>query len=135
MNQIPNSFFDQYDFVWSACALEHLGSLQHGAEFIKNSLKYLKPGGVAVRTTEFNLSSNDATLESPSCSIYREKDITQLVQELEQEGYDVKPLDLNTGGSSVDNYIDTPPYGFSPHLKLELASFVVTSIGLIISKK
>jgi 2-polyprenyl-3-methyl-5-hydroxy-6-metoxy-1,4-benzoquinol methylase len=135
MNQIPQDLFDHYDFVWSACALEHLGSLQNGAEFIKNSLKCLKSGGVAVHTTEFNLSSNDATLESPGCSIYREKDIRKLIHELELEGYDVKPLNLNTGGSSVDNHIDAPPYGLSPHLKLELDNFIVTSIGLIISKK
>jgi SAM-dependent methyltransferase len=135
MNQIPTELSGQYDFVWSACALEHLGSLQHGAEFIKNSLKCLKPGGVAVHTTEFNLSSNESTLETSGCSIYREKDIRQLIHELGLEGYDVKPLNLNTGGSSVDNYIDAPPYGLSPHLKLELANYVVTSIGLIIAKK
>jgi cyclopropane fatty-acyl-phospholipid synthase-like methyltransferase len=135
MNQIPSNFFNQYDFVWSACALEHLGSLHHGMDFIKNSLKCLKPGGMAVHTTEFNLSSNELTLETSGCSIYREKDIRQLIQELEPEGYLVKPLNLNTGGSSVDSYIDAPPYGLSPHLKLELANYLVTSIGIIITKK
>lgn len=135
MNQISVGLQGQYDFVWSACALEHLGSLQHGLEFIKNSLRCLKKGGVAVHTTEFNLSSNDATLETPGCSIYREKDIRQLINELQLDGYEVKPLNLNTGGSPVDNFIDAPPYGLSPHLKLELANYVVTSIGLIITKK
>ena len=135
MNEIPRKLSNRYDFVWSACALEHLGSLNHGIDFIKNSLKCLKPGGVAVHTTEFNLSSKESTLETPGCSIYREKDIRQLIHELEQEGHEVKPLNLNTGGSSVDNYIDAPPYGLSPHLKLELANYVVTSIGIIITKK
>lgn len=135
MNQIPIAFHGQYDFVWSACALEHLGSLNHGLQFIKNSLKCLKPGGVAVHTTEFNLSSNDITLETPGCSIYREKDIRQLIKELELDGHEVKPLNLNTGGSSVDNFIDAPPYGLSPHLKLVISNYVVTSIGLIITTK
>jgi 2-polyprenyl-3-methyl-5-hydroxy-6-metoxy-1,4-benzoquinol methylase len=135
MNQIPAGLHGQYDFVWSACALEHLGSLDNGLQFIKNSLKCLKSGGVAVHTTEFNLSSNEATLETSGCSIYREKDIRQLIHELELDGHKVKPLNLNTGGSSVDNYIDAPPYGLSPHLKLELANYVVTSIGLIVAKK
>jgi len=135
MNQIPADLLGQFDFVWSACALEHLGSLENGLRFVKNSLKCLKPGGVAVHTTEFNLSSNDVTLETAGCSIYREKDIRHLINELEIEGHEVRPLNLNTGNSSVDNFIDAPPYSLSPHLKLELANFIVTSVGLIITKK
>ena len=134
MNDIPHSFYDQYDFVWSACALEHLGSLKHGLDFIKHSVRCLKPGGIAVHTTEFNLSSNEKTLESKDCSIYRAQDIQKLIIDLEAQGYEVKPLNLCTGNKSVDNYIDLPPYRFSPHLKLELAKYVVTSIGLIIRR-
>lgn len=135
MNTIPKRFDGQFDFTWSACALEHLGSLQHGLDFIKNSVRCLKPGGVAVHTTEFNLLSDDATVETPSCSIYRARDIKKLIAELESEGYTVSPLNLNTGAMKVDNHIDAPPYGFSPHLKLLLSEYVVTSIGLIIRRK
>jgi hypothetical protein len=135
MNEIPEALFEQYDFVWSACALKYLGSLEHGIKFIKNSLKCLKSGGVAVHTTEFNLSSRESTLETLGCSIYRERDILQLIDELEFYGYNVKLLNLNSGDSSVDSHIDTPPYGLSPHLKLELSNYIVTSIGLIITKK
>ena len=133
MNHIPEKL-NGFDFVWSACALEHLGSLNHGVEFIKNSLKCLKPGGVAVHTTEFNLSSNDETFETEGCSVYRRQDIDRLVSELEAEGYRVEPVNYNAGNKSVDNYIDIPPYGFSPHLKLLLESYVITSIGLIIHR-
>lgn len=134
MNQVPPEFAGQYDFVWSACALEHLGSLRHGMEFIKNSLRCLQPGGIAVHTTEFNLSSYDHTFESPGCSLYRARDMLQLVAEMEEEGYEVAPLNLNSGSMSVDRHIDLPPYGFSPHIKLMLEGYVVTSIGLIIRK-
>jgi 2-polyprenyl-3-methyl-5-hydroxy-6-metoxy-1,4-benzoquinol methylase len=134
MNQIPESFFGQFDFVWSACALEHLGSLQHGLQFIKNSLKCLKAGGVAVHTTEFNLSSDEVTFESPACSLYRARDIRELIRDLEHEGYEVAPLNLNRGHLAVDRHIDIPPYGFSPHIKLLLEGYVVTSIGLKIQK-
>jgi cyclopropane fatty-acyl-phospholipid synthase-like methyltransferase len=134
MNAIPLEFFERFDFVWSACALEHLGSLQHGMNFIKNSLRCIKPGGVVVHTTEFNLSSNDQTLESPSCSIYRARDIKELINEVEAEGFVVAPLNLNYGDKLVDRHIDLPPYGFSPHIKLMLEGYVVTSIGLIIHK-
>lgn len=134
MNDIPEELYGMFDFTWSACALEHLGSLNHGLEFIKNSLKCLKPGGVAVHTTEFNLSSDDETCEHPSCSIYRAKDIRQLVIELEGSGFVVEPLNLNTGEGKVDIHVDIPPFSMSPHLKLLLGDYVVTSIGLVVSK-
>ena len=57
MNDIDADLSGQFDFCWSSCALEHLGSLQHGLDFIENSLAILKPGGIAIHTTEFNLSS------------------------------------------------------------------------------
>jgi len=132
MNQIPEDLHDQFDFVWSACCFEHLGSLRHGMDLVLNSCRCLKPGGVAVHTTEFNLSSKTDTIETPSCSVYRESDIRQLIGELQAAGYDVAPLNLNTGDSPVDRHIDVPPFGFSPHLKLLLEGTVVTSIGLII---
>lgn len=134
MNDIPADLEGKFDFVWSACALEHLGSLQHGLDFIKNSVRCLKEGGVAVHTTEFNVSSNDTTCEDPNCSIYRARDIERLMVELEAEGYQVEPLNLNTGGGKVDHHVDIPPYGFSPHLKLMLSGYVVTSIGFIVRR-
>jgi len=133
MNAIPLEL-SGFDFVWSACALEHLGSLKHGIEFVKNSIKCLKPGGVAVHTTEFNLSSNEDTFETEGCSVYRKKDIELLVNELEAEGYKVEPVNYNSGHQKVDMYIDIPPYGFSPHLKLLLDNYVITSIGIIIMR-
>lgn len=36
MNDIPNDIMG-YDFCWSTCALEHLGSIKLGLEFIKNN--------------------------------------------------------------------------------------------------
>lgn len=133
MNEIPEDI-SGYDFTWSACALEHLGSLDHGINFIVNTTKCLRPRGVAVHTTEFNLSSKEETLESINCSIYREKDIVELAIRLESVGCTLEVLNLNTGDMSVDKYIDVPPFGFSPHLKLILESYVVTSIGLIVTK-
>jgi len=134
MNLIPDNLSEQFDFVWSACCFEHLGSLRHGMDFVLNSCRCLKPGGVAVHTTEFNLSSKTDTIETPSCSVYRESDIRQLIGELQAAGYEIASLNLNTGDRPVDRHIDVPPYGFSPHLKLLLEGTVVTSIGLIIRR-
>lgn len=99
----------------------------------EQSLKTLRPGGLAVHTTEFNLSSNDATFEHPTLSLFRKRDIEDLYARLIAAGHKVWPLNLHPGTGPADAHIDLPPYG-TPHLKLEVASYVTTSIGLVVEK-
>jgi SAM-dependent methyltransferase len=134
MNAIPASLDGQFDCCWSSCSLEHLGSLKHGLDFIENSLRTLKPGGIAVHTTEFNLSSNEETVETPGLSIYRRQDIEGLVARLVEQGHEVLPLNLHPGFDPVDEHIDVPPYGL-PHLKLMVAKMAVTSVGIVVRKR
>lgn len=133
MNNIPNDLRN-FDVCWSSCCFEHLGSLKKGLDFVVNSLDTLKPGGIAIHTTEFNLSSNDDTLESPLLSIYRKCDIEGLLSRLVHAGHEVWPLNLHPGSGKVDEHIDLPPYAL-PHLKLEIGKYVCTSLGLIIRKR
>jgi hypothetical protein len=95
MNCIPPHLVGRFDFCWSACCLEHLGSIEHGLRFIENSMSTLKIGGIAAHTTEFNLSSNENTLESRDLSIFRKCDMEGAVKRLEEAGYYVEPLDLS----------------------------------------
>jgi hypothetical protein len=119
MNGLPAHLAAQFDFCWSSCALEHLGSLKHGTKFIKGSLDLLKPGGIAVHTTEFNLSSDDRTIESEGLSVYRRRDIEELVQEIEGEGHTVEPIDWTRGNGLAETVVDLPPWGRGePHLRL-----------------
>src|SRR5688500_10202229 len=78
MNDIPSDLTG-FDFNWSSCSFEHLGSLEKGFMFLKNQLKTLKPGGWAVHTTEYNISSNDETQENNDTVIYRHRDIEKIV--------------------------------------------------------
>jgi hypothetical protein len=130
MNDIPADLHD-FDFTWSACALEHLGSLYHGRNFVEATLATLRPGGVAVHTTEFNCSSDAATLENGGTVLFRRRDVIDLCQYLESQGHEVT-LNLHQGNLSLDHHIDVPPYSADKHLKLRLSEFVTTSIGLII---
>ncbi len=123
-----------FDFVWSSCAFEHLGSLEKGLSFVVNAMRCLKPGGIAVHTTEFNLSSNLSTIQSPDLVVYRRHDIEGLMRTLTQAGYEVLPLNLNPGGGALDRYVDLPPYRHEPHLRLKLDRFVLTSIGLAVRR-
>jgi hypothetical protein len=134
MNSIPADLSGQFDFCWSTCSFEHLGSLEHGKRFVEASVATLRPGGVAVHTTEFNLSSNADTFESRDLSIYRRCDIEDLVHRLHRAGCRVEPIEWNPKTGFVDDYVDLPPYRQSPHLRLRIGEFDCTSIGLIIVK-
>ncbi|MEG2497610.1 hypothetical protein [Brevundimonas sp.] len=134
MNVIPTEFKD-YDLCWSSCCLEHLGSLQHGIDFIINSVENtLKIGGVAIHTTELNLSSNDHTVETGHTVLYRRKDLEQLVRQLEDRGHTVQPFLIAPDSLVIDGFVDTPPYEAPPHLKLALGGYVTTSAGLVIRR-
>lgn len=133
MNSIPENI-EGYDFTWSACAFEHLGSIQKGLEFVKNSIKCLKPGGIAVHTTEFNAHSNEETVESGATVLFRQKDIRKLESELALEGHNIS-LNFNFGDSRLDKFYDVPPYSDYTHLKLLIDKHVTTSLGVFIKKK
>ena len=132
MNAIPASLRD-FDFTWSACALEHLGSLKHGAEFILNSLRTLRPGGVAVHTTEYNLDNGSGTLEQGATVLFRRQDLEPVLRAAVSQGCEVS-VNWSPGAGQLDSHIDCPPYSPDRHLKLSIEPYVTTSIGLIIEK-
>lgn len=123
-----------FDFCWSACALEHLGSIAAGLDFIEASLETLRPGGVAVHTTEFNLVSDEDTVDHQGTVLFRARDLRALAERLTARGHHVAPLDLAPGDAPLDRYLDLPPYNPEPHLKLALEGFETTSVGLIVAK-
>jgi hypothetical protein len=87
-----------------------------------------------VHTTEFNLSSDDRTIESEGLSVYR-RDIEELVQEIEGGGQTVEPIDWTRGNGLAKTVVDLPPWGRGePHLRLLLGDFECTSIGLLIRR-
>ena len=141
MNRIPDDLAG-YDFTWSTCSFEHCGDLALGLEFLERQMDCLRPGGIAVHTTEFNLSSNDATLAEGPCVIYRLRDVESVCRRLVDRGHTVEPLDVDPGRDPLDAVVDTPPYhqwATDPparikHLRLNLAGYVSTSIALIIRK-
>jgi Methyltransferase domain len=130
MKDIPHDL-KNFDFTWSACALEHLGSLDEGCKFIERTLTTLRPGGIAIHTTELNCSSDDETIEHGGTVLFRRKDIIALCQRLAAQGHEMT-LNLNMGNLPLDHYVDHPPYNPDKHLKLRLEEFVTTSIGLIV---
>ncbi len=133
MNAIDADLRD-FDFCWSSCCYEHLGSIEHGLAFIHESMRTLKPGGISVHTTELNLSSDDVTFESPHLSLFRKQDFRRLATELRAMGHSVSPICFYPGAHPIDNHVDLPPYQSDPHLRLDLAGFASTSFGIIVQR-
>ncbi|MBT9315238.1 class I SAM-dependent methyltransferase [Leptothoe spongobia] len=132
MNQIPNDL-QNFDFIWSSCSLEHLGTLSLGEQFIYNAMNCLKPGGLAIHTTEYNVSSNFFTIRRGDTALYRRRDIKRIARNLRKQGHKID-VDFTLGTLPKDSFIDLPPYKHNPHLKLKFAGYVITSIGLVIKK-
>jgi hypothetical protein len=145
MNAIPYDLRD-FDFCWSICAVEPLGSISHGLDFLENCLETLKPGGVSVHTTEYNFFSDTETLESGPTVLFLRRHLEEIAARLRAKGHHVAELDFDTGGGPIDTYIDLPPYPSDipahlstwnkqvPHLKLALGGYASTCFGLIVRK-
>lgn len=127
-----------YDFCWSSCAIEHLGSLEKSISFLKRAAKMLKPGGISVHTTEINLLSNQDTIDWGYCVMFRKKDIEELEQYFNAEGYEMKCF-WGRKRTPQNEYVDIPPYNGGKerwHLSLVNASGVAqTSYAIIIKRK
>jgi hypothetical protein len=131
MREVPDDITG-YDFTWSACAFEHLGTIDAGLGFVERSLDCLKPGGVAVHTTEYNVSSNDKTIESGQTVLYRRRDFEEFAQRMRAAGHRIQ-LTFGLGTTEDDRHIDEYPYS-NCHLKVRYDGFVITSFGLTIQK-
>jgi hypothetical protein len=124
-----------YDFAWSSCCFEHLGSIEAGIQFVVNCVeRCLKPGGIAVHTTELNLSSDDDTMDTGSTVLYRRRDIHELIRRLSDRGHDVQPFKPAPDSHVLDFHVDVPPYTHDPHIKLKFGSYVTTSVGIVVRR-
>lgn len=145
MNAIPSHLRD-YDFCWSLCSLEHLGSIRKGLDFIEASLETLRPGGIAIHTTEFNYLNDKETIDNWPTVLFQRRHFEDLSAHLIAKGHAVAPLDFDTGAGPMDRFIDLPPYAHdlhgagtaygtgAQHLKLMLDGFAATCFGIIIRK-
>lgn len=125
---------ETFDFVWSSCSIEHLGSLDAGMSFVKQAMCLLNPGGIAVHTTEFNVSSNEETVAEGPFVIYRKRDIQKLEYELRRIRCALGRCDFFAGDDVGDIEFDKDPFRQHVHIKLMLSGHVATSLLLSIRK-
>ena len=85
----PDDIEPDFHFTWSSRYFEHLGSIDRGLAFIKEQMKCLRRGGVAVHTTEFNVGSNHETIDHEATVLFRRRDLQRLARWL----YSPRPSD------------------------------------------
>jgi SAM-dependent methyltransferase len=134
MNQIPTSLDESFDFVWSSCALGHIGSYNKGLDFVLRSLRLLKPGGWAVHSTEIDRSDLVDKFESPGLSFYKLYDLEELLNTAEKLGF--KPLKIKKASFSgaSEKYIVSEPWGKKPHLRIEIFGREINSVVIQIQR-
>lgn len=133
MNEVPTDLTN-FDFCWSACAFEHLGTIERGLAFVERSIQTLKVGGYAVHTSEYNLTSNEDTICEGPTVLFRRRDFEALARRVADAGHQITPIDFHPGYGHVDRHIDTPPFNEDLHLKVQMDGWAFTSIGFVIRR-
>jgi SAM-dependent methyltransferase len=133
MNAIPADLAG-FDFCWSSCAYEHLGSIDKGLRFLEKALDCLRPGGVSVHTSEFNLSSDRRTVRKGGTVLFRRRDMERIARRLIRRGHKVLPFKYDLGTGALDHHVDMPPFTENEHLRLKIGGYATTSFGLVVIK-
>ncbi len=134
MNHIPADL-EGFDFVWSLGSLEHLGSLANSNRFILESLRCLRPGGVAVHTTEYSIYPEEPVTTGGTI-YYDRREILKLAEEVGRHGHRMECDDFALGSHPLNYWMDFPPYctGRNIHLRLFANDVLATSCGIVIHK-
>ena len=130
MRAIPDHLRD-YDVVFSSCAFEHLGTLRAGEDFVIAALKTIKPTGLAVHTTEYNLKDSWRTRRRGATVLYRRRDLQRIFDRAAQRGFGTT-VNWSRGEGAVDRHVDLPPYRDDPHIRLLFRGYEMTSFGLVL---
>ena len=139
MNAVPDDLGD-FDIAWSSCVIEHLGSPARGLEFVLESCRLLRPGGIAVHTTEFELTHQHETRDYGHCAVYRIDDLRAFLARLPEVGCEATINVTVSMDTFEDRWVSLVQTGHrdvlrdGPHLKLAIGDSVSTSFGLLVRK-
>ncbi len=130
MNSIPTSL-REFDFVWSCGSLEHIGGHAAGLDFIKRAMACLKPGGIAVHTTELMYGDTEHHFDSPNLSIYCGKDVQTLAESMKAMGHHME-VNLQFGTHILDGFVSDDRDPWELKIRERVGSHIITSMGLVV---
>jgi hypothetical protein len=144
MNCLSNTR-EEYDFIWTNSSIEHLGCIDKSIDFVLKSLSYLKVGGYAIHTTEFNWHDNQLFDNEINCC-FNKTSLEKLFRKVNRLGHKTFDIDFSLGEFEEDKFIDVHPFNFhikkipieelngKSHFKLKIKNKFTTSVGFIIFK-
>ena len=124
---------DGFDFCWSVGMPGRLHSIEAALDFLEASLAPLRPGGLAVHSFAFNLTSDQTTWEFPDLVILRRCDIEALAERLGKAGHRILTFNTHPGYDPADERVTTQPATTTGHRQRH-GVVVSTSFGLAIRK-
>jgi hypothetical protein len=132
MRAVPNHLAG-FDFTWSSCAMEHLGTHDAGLTFLERQLECLKPGGVGVHTTEYNVDPDGPTLGDAETVLYQRQHLEEFTQTMRKRGHSMR-ITFALGTHPEDVHVDERPYS-DVHIRTETYGYIHTSFGLTIQRR
>jgi SAM-dependent methyltransferase len=134
---------ESFDIAFSFSSIEHFGGKNHSGALrsLKEMERVLKPGGLAVITTEYIINDKEHPEFFNRRTIY-----SDLIDKLERLKL-VEPLDLRMTTKTLDTVMDYYPVGINwgnmdnefrknhPHILLKIKNILWTSIMLVFKKQ
>ena len=125
---------DTFDIAFSISSIEHFGGKNHSGALrcIKEIERVLKPGGIAVITTEYILNDKEHPEFFNRRTIYN--DLINKLQKLRL----VEPLDLRITTKTLDTAMglyDTTHNTHPHHILVRYGDMLLTSIMLVFQKQ
>ena len=135
MNQSPKEMHGSFDFTWSSCALGHIGGYQNGLDFILDSLNLLRPGGMAVHSTELDVSALGSIFTSPSLNFYKLDDLNETIKLAQKRGFETSLIQKRKmfSGKS-ERFVVLEPWDEKTHIRIEIFGREILSVVLIFRK-
>jgi SAM-dependent methyltransferase len=139
MTRLPDDL-GRPNLTWSSCVIEHLGSPTLAMDFVMSSARLLAPGGLAVHTTEYELTRRTETVDYGHCAVFRLQDFEELLDRATAEGFRMSLNPYVAMDAPQDRWVSLALTSHAQalqdaaHLKLVINESVSTSFGLVVHR-
>jgi hypothetical protein len=146
MRRVDDVTLRGFDACWSCGVLNEMTTVEEALETAIGAMDVLRPGGIAIHTTEFAFA--DDVLPPVSGALVFTRSFFERLQEgLNGRGHQVVPISFDLGAHPLDGYVDLGPFEIeaseawtdvwredagAPHLKLIQAGVRQTSFAFMV---
>ena len=123
-----------FDFAWSIDAASRLGSIMAALNFLRGSIRCLRPGGLAVHVMDYDLRTGGAApIETPEITLLRRNDLEQVAVDLISLGHEVAQIKIESGKLRWRQHVDLPGDA-APEVLAATANVPGTAFGIVVRR-